>query len=264
MKTLQILQLCFTLALCFLGSQSVFAQAPSTTAPSTDTTKYLIVKNDGVEYVGLVLSDDGREVLIETKSLGKIYIPKSDINSMRPINYTEDIAKGEVSTAGVFTTRYQFTTNCTSNSGGTTIVRPPAQQVVVVEQVEEEVIDLDRLGLGLSLLRLDIDNNQTTVYRDAVVEYIVRWENISQIDLDTIDIKVSVPKEISVTSTSAGRYDSDSNVIFYTIDRLNLGEQGSFSFRGIANNGKLGALVNAEATAAYNNPINDAQENATD
>ena len=159
---------------------------------------------------------------------------------------------------------YQFTTNCTSNSGGTTIVRPPAQQVVVVEQVEEEVIDLDRLGLGLSLLRLDIDNNQTTVYRDAVVEYIVRWENISQIDLDTIDIKVSVPKEISVTSTSAGRYDSDSNVIFYTIDRLNRGEQGSFSFRGIANNGKLGALVNAEATAAYNNPINDAQENATD
>jgi len=112
MKTRTILQLCFTLALCFLGSQSVFAQAPNTSAPSTDTTKFLIVKNDGNEYVGQILSDDGREVLIETKSLGKIYIPKSDIKSMRPINYNEDIAKGEVSTAGVFTTRYQFTTNC--------------------------------------------------------------------------------------------------------------------------------------------------------
>jgi hypothetical protein len=112
MKTHTIFQLCFTLALCFLGSQSVFAQTPSTTAPSTDTTKYLIVKNDGNEYVALILSDDGREVLIETKSLGKIYIPKSDIKSMRPINYNEDISKGEVSTAGVFTTRYQFTTNC--------------------------------------------------------------------------------------------------------------------------------------------------------
>ena len=95
-----------------LGSFQLHAQTPSTTAPSTDTTKYLIVKNDGNEYVGQILSDDGREVLIETKSLGKIYIPKSDIKSMRPINYTEDIAKGEVSTAGVFTTRYQFTTNC--------------------------------------------------------------------------------------------------------------------------------------------------------
>lgn len=112
MKIHTILQLCFTLALCFLGSQSVFAQTPSITAPSTDTTKYLIVKNDGNEYVGQILSDDGREVLIETKSLGKIYIPKSDIKSMRPINYNEDISKGEVSSAGVFTTRYQFTTNC--------------------------------------------------------------------------------------------------------------------------------------------------------
>jgi hypothetical protein len=62
--------------------------------------------------VGQILSDDGREVLIETKSLGKIYIPKSDIKSMRPLDYAEDVAKGEVSTAGVFTTRYQFTTNC--------------------------------------------------------------------------------------------------------------------------------------------------------
>jgi hypothetical protein len=95
-----------------LGSLQLHAQAPNTSAPSTDTTKFLIVKNDGNEYVGQILSDDGREVLIETKSLGKIYIPKSDIKSMRPINYNEDIAKGEVSTAGVFTTRYQFTTNC--------------------------------------------------------------------------------------------------------------------------------------------------------
>jgi hypothetical protein len=95
-----------------LGSLQLHAQAPNTSAPSTDTTKFLIVKNDDNEYVGQILSDDGREVLIETKSLGKIYIPKSDIKSMRPINYNEDIAKGEVSTAGVFTTRYQFTTNC--------------------------------------------------------------------------------------------------------------------------------------------------------
>ena len=95
-----------------LGSFQLHAQTPRTTAPSTDSTKYLIVKNDGNEYVGQILSDDGREVLIETKSLGKIYIPKSDIKSMRPINYNEDISKGEVSTAGVFTTRYQFTTNC--------------------------------------------------------------------------------------------------------------------------------------------------------
>jgi len=103
-----LLSICFL----FIGCLQLHAQAPNTSAPSSDTTKYLVVKYDGNEYVGLILSDDGREVLIETKSLGKIYIPKSDIKSFRPVDYAEDIAKGEFSTAGVFTTRYQFTTNC--------------------------------------------------------------------------------------------------------------------------------------------------------
>lgn len=96
----------------FFGSLQLHAQVPNTSAPNADTTKYIVVKHDGNEYVGQILSDDGREVLIETKSLGKIYIPKSDIKSIRPLDYAEDVAKGEVSTAGVFTTRYQFTTNC--------------------------------------------------------------------------------------------------------------------------------------------------------
>ena len=105
-------KLCLVMVLCFLGSQSTFAQIPSSTQVSTDTTKYIVVKHDGIEYVGLLLSDDGRELLIETKSLGKIYIPKSEIKSIKPVDYSEDIAQGVVTSAGVFTTRYQFTTNC--------------------------------------------------------------------------------------------------------------------------------------------------------
>jgi hypothetical protein len=53
-------KLCLVMVLCFLGSQSTFAQTPSSTQTSSDTTKYIIVKNDGNEYVGLLLSDDGR------------------------------------------------------------------------------------------------------------------------------------------------------------------------------------------------------------
>jgi hypothetical protein len=101
-----------TVFLLTIVSTAVYAQVPATENPSSDTTKYLIIKFDGNEYVGLILSDDGREVLLQTQSLGKIYIPKSDIKSLRPIDYLEDVAKGEVNTAGVFTTRYQFTTNC--------------------------------------------------------------------------------------------------------------------------------------------------------
>jgi len=112
MKTRLSFSALLPILFCLLGSFQLHAQVPNTSAPSSDTTKYIVVKHDGNEYVGQILSDDGREVLIETKSLGKIYIPKSDIKSMRPLDYAEDVAKGEVSTAGVFTTRYQFTTNC--------------------------------------------------------------------------------------------------------------------------------------------------------
>lgn len=111
MNTRTFFQLCFALTLCLFATQSVFAQVPTTT-PQTDTTKYLITKNDGVEYVGLILSDDGREVLIQTTTLGKVYIPKSDIKSIRPLDLVDDVKRGEFNSAGVFTTRYQFTTNC--------------------------------------------------------------------------------------------------------------------------------------------------------
>jgi hypothetical protein len=47
-----------------------------------DTNLYLFKKNDGSEYIGKLLSDDGREILIVTEKLGKIYIPKSEINSI--------------------------------------------------------------------------------------------------------------------------------------------------------------------------------------
>ena len=57
-----------------IGSDSVKI---STIKTIEDTQLYLIVKNNNVEYVCQILSDDGREVLIYTEKLGKIYIPKS-------------------------------------------------------------------------------------------------------------------------------------------------------------------------------------------
>ena len=76
-----------------------------------DTLKYLIVRNNGVEYVGQILSDDGRELLLLTPQLGKIYIPKSEVKSVTLVNEQTDFKEGEYLGQGVFTTRYQFTTN---------------------------------------------------------------------------------------------------------------------------------------------------------
>lgn len=94
------------ISLFFLGSYSY--------GQTEDTTKVIhrIEKHDGVIYVGEILSDDGREVLVMTQELGKIYIPKSEIKSMKIIeDYEVKSLTGNFREVGPFTTRYYFTNN---------------------------------------------------------------------------------------------------------------------------------------------------------
>jgi hypothetical protein len=43
---------------------------------------YVIVMNDGTEYIGEISEDNGREILVNVKGKGKIYIPKYVIKSI--------------------------------------------------------------------------------------------------------------------------------------------------------------------------------------
>lgn len=104
-----------SILVCFTASAS-YAQSEDAPTDSTKKEYYLIKKTDGAEFVGQVLSDDGREVLLVTKNIGKIYIPKADIASMEKIDASK-IATDEngeyqdFRVEGPYTTRYFFTTN---------------------------------------------------------------------------------------------------------------------------------------------------------
>lgn len=100
----------FILALTLILSAPLFSQTVEDDTTSSSAL-FVITKNDGTEYIGKILSDDGREVLIETERLGKIYIPKSDIKSIVKVEDERSIVHGEFRTLGPFTTRYAFTTN---------------------------------------------------------------------------------------------------------------------------------------------------------
>ncbi|MCF8409325.1 MAG: hypothetical protein K9G36_10160 [Crocinitomicaceae bacterium] len=99
-----------------LSLSQLYAQVPAET--KTDTNTYVITKSNGTEYIGKVISDDGREVLITTATLGKIYIPKSDIKSIVKVTDNKSIVRGEYYSAGPFTTRHAFTTNALPISKG--------------------------------------------------------------------------------------------------------------------------------------------------
>lgn len=96
--------------LLLLTSFSVVAQESSSDSIK-NLVQSVITKHDGTEYVGTIISDDGRELLITTKALGKIYIPKSEVKSIVKEVDTKSIVYGEYQSAGPFTTRYAFTNN---------------------------------------------------------------------------------------------------------------------------------------------------------
>jgi len=71
---------------------------------------YVVTKNDGTEYYGQIISQDEREVLLETKEIGRLYIPKHEIKSIKELT-ANDIKAGTVIGNNMFSTRYFLTTN---------------------------------------------------------------------------------------------------------------------------------------------------------
>ena len=109
MKNLKLIL--FTCTLSFIFANFSFSQNEPEDSTKVSWDWFHVVKHNGVEYIAQIISDDGREVLIYTKELGKIYIPKSEIKSMKKIDRPQDIVSGEFRGVGPFTTRYFFTTN---------------------------------------------------------------------------------------------------------------------------------------------------------
>lgn len=85
----------------------------------SDTTKtYLVIKNDGSRYVGKILSQDSREVVLSTKDLGEIVIPKHEIKEIRELSEAEITDDGRLRRDNTFATRYYISTNANPISKG--------------------------------------------------------------------------------------------------------------------------------------------------
>jgi len=78
--------------------------------PQDSAAKVVVITYSGKEFTGKILSDDGRELLLNTDKAGKVYIRKDDVKSIELIK-KGDLINNEYVSAGPFTTRYQITNN---------------------------------------------------------------------------------------------------------------------------------------------------------
>ncbi len=94
------------LALCFFSILGIAQVTPG------DSTEYVIKLANGNEYIGYVLKDDGREMLIESNTVGKLYVKKVDVVSIsKKVEAKGVVVDGELWEDNTFSTRYIFTTN---------------------------------------------------------------------------------------------------------------------------------------------------------
>ena len=66
---------------------SITAQNPSDSSPNinqTDTIYYVVQLMSGREYFGYILADDGREIKLNTESVGIIFVKKQDVKFIKP------------------------------------------------------------------------------------------------------------------------------------------------------------------------------------
>ena len=88
-----------------------FANVSISQISSSQDSIYIVKTVQGREFIGKILKDDAREILIETENLGEIYIPKSDVVLMELLTEKNQLINGEYNESSPFSTRYAFTTN---------------------------------------------------------------------------------------------------------------------------------------------------------
>lgn len=97
-----------------VGMQSVFCQEQPVESEQEDQKVYMVIKNDGTRFVGRIIKQDAREVLIETSDQGQIYIPRHEIREIREVSERELTEKGDYVPGEIFASRYFITTNALS------------------------------------------------------------------------------------------------------------------------------------------------------
>ena len=89
------------------------SQSDSTSVSIEDSTnnRYLVRLHNGADYIGPIISDDAREILINSEEIGLLYITKMEIREIILIKEDKNVIDGAYVADDIFTTRYFISTN---------------------------------------------------------------------------------------------------------------------------------------------------------
>jgi hypothetical protein len=110
MKIVRIAWVCVFTLFSLLWVSPVLSQEPGSTGETQTRKLSIVIKNDGTEFIGYILSQDEREILIETEKMGRVIIPKHEIREIREVQQG-DLKAGNYMGNNAFSSRYFFTTN---------------------------------------------------------------------------------------------------------------------------------------------------------
>jgi hypothetical protein len=113
---------------------------------NADTSLYFVRTYSGGEYLGKILSDNGKEIQFETEKFAKVFINKASIKDIVKINSYSDIVDGEyvgITKKSLISTRYIISTNAIP------IRRGKNYAAVNWFGPEAHFAVTDRLGLGV-------------------------------------------------------------------------------------------------------------------
>lgn len=90
---------------------TAISQIEEDSVRKVDNKIYVVETSDGTIFMGTIIHQDSKEILILTKDRGEISIPKYQVKSIKELDPKQVNSKGEFVPNEVFSTRYFITTN---------------------------------------------------------------------------------------------------------------------------------------------------------
>lgn len=101
-------------------------------------------------------------------------------------------------------------------------------------------------------IELSIEKYSGSLQAGSVVEYRVKYTNVSQITVANTELRVVIPKELQFLSASRGNFNSDRNELVVNVDDLRSNESGEVFLRAkVADKIDSGKTIVATAYVSY-------------